>query len=145
MDDSVKRWRLRGHVYLWRYKGNAQNYPGWHLTADVAGCGSLLELIDLIGTSRFSSQAKVLLSVPGHPQLSAPNAGLPYTAAKSLDLYHSPTKLAPDHWQLEEINGRVCLEFGRKGLIDFRQGIVDVARYEGDYSIGSAGQQLWFW
>ena len=145
MDDIVKRWRLQGHVYLWRYKGDARNYPGWHLTADGPGCVSLLELIDLMGASRFSSEAQVPLSVPTEHQVGVPNAPLQHVPVRSLELYHSPTKVAPDHWQLTENAGRARLELGSEKLTELRQGISDIARHEGDYSIGAEGQELWFW
>src|SRR5688572_30111766 len=98
MDDAVKRWELRGHVYLWRYKGNARNYPGWHLTADAPACVALIELVDLMGGSRFSSSSPVPLSPPTEHQVGVPNAPLPHVAVEALELYHSPTKVTPDHW-----------------------------------------------
>ena len=39
------RWKQRGIISLWRYTENSRNYSGWHLTADAAGCASLLELL----------------------------------------------------------------------------------------------------
>jgi hypothetical protein len=144
MDDTVKRWRLQGDVYLWRYKGNARNYPGWHLTADTPGCASLLELIDLMRDSQFLSEAPIRLSQPTLRQISVPNAPLEHDPAKSLAVYHSP-KLVADHWRLSENDGRVRLEVGHDSLSELRKGIADVARHEGDYSIGATGQALWFW
>ncbi len=146
MDDAVKRWTLQGHVYLWRYQGvGVRHYPGWHLTADAPGCTSMLELIDLMHASPFAGRASVPLTAPGDRELSVPNAGLPHTAAASFELYHSPTKVPPAHWRLVADDGRVRLEAGREALAEVRRGIADVARHEGDYSIGADGQELWFW
>ena len=145
MDDNVKRWQMRGNVYLWRYKGNARNYPGWHLTADEPGCAALLELIDLMRASQFSSEAPIPLSQPSPRELVVPNAPREHIPANSLTVYHSPTKLAADHWRLTENDSRVRLEVGHDGLSELRNGIADVARHEGDYSIGATGQELWFW
>jgi hypothetical protein len=145
MDDLVKKWKLQGHVYLWRYKGTARNYPGWHLTADAPGCASLLELLDAMGTSHFASETRVPLSVPTDRQVGVPNAPLEHVAAKSLELYHSPTKVAPRHWQLTEDADRVRLELGRELVTELRRGIADVVRRAGDYCIGAEGQELWFW
>ena len=145
MDDAVRRWRLQGNVYLWRYKGNARNYPGWHLTADAPGCASLLELIDVMRHSQFSSEAPIALSQPTPREIGVPNAPLEHVPATSLTVYHSPTKLAADHWRLTESNGRVRLEVGHDSLSELLNEIANVAHHEGDYSIGAIGQELWFW
>jgi len=120
MDDSVKRWKLQGHAYIWRYQGNTRNYPGWHFTADAQGCVSLLELLDMMAASRFSSEAQVPLTVPTERQLGVPNAPLQYVPVNSLEIYHSPTKVTPDHWQLTENANRVRLEVGRETLGELR-------------------------
>jgi hypothetical protein len=47
-DPTVARWKQQGRVYLWRYKENRKNYPGWHFTADAVACNALLELFELM-------------------------------------------------------------------------------------------------
>jgi hypothetical protein len=136
---------LQGNVYLWRYKGNARNYPGWHLTANAQGCASLLELLDQMRGAQFSSEPAIPLSAPTQRQIGVPNAPLQPVPMKGFQLYHSPTKLAADHWHLAESNERVRLEVGHENLSVLRKGIADVARHEGDYSIGPTGEELWFW
>lgn len=145
MDNAVNRWRLQGNAYLWRYKGNARNYPGWHLTADAQACASLLELIDQMRDSQFSSEAPIPLSAPSGREIGVPNAPLEHVAMKGFVLYHSPATLAAGHWHLAENNQRVRLEVGHDNLIAIQKGIGDIARLKGDYSIGATGQELWFW
>jgi hypothetical protein len=145
MNEVVARWTLQGHLYLWRYKGDPRNYPGWHLTADADACQSLLGLIDSMQASEFSSRTEISLSTPTAVQFVLVNAPWQPVAAQSLTLSYYPSKFAPDHWRLVEDSGRVNLELGHQPLGDLRQGIVDVGRFKGDYCIGRDGEKLWFW
>lgn len=145
MNDAVRQWRLSGNVYLWRYKGNARNYPGWHLPADTLACASLLDLIKLMSDSQFTSEVMLPLSPPTPREIRLPNAKFIHLPATLLLIYYSPIKLTADHWQLTESNGRVRLEVGSDHLSEFQKGIAGIVPHENDYWIGVSGQELWFW
>ncbi len=43
----VKMLKQKGQIFLWRYKDNTRNYPGWHLCADCEGCQFVFEVLNL--------------------------------------------------------------------------------------------------
>ncbi len=145
MNEAVQRWKLQGRVYLWRYTGNARNFPGWHMNADSSACTSMMQLIDLMMSSSFTSKATLSLALPADVQLDVPNAPLKHRAATSLEILHSPRTMRYEHWLLTESGDQIHMELGREELGQFRKGIIDITHHEGDYCIGLDGQELWFW
>ena len=60
-----------GAVYLWTYVESSRSYEGWHLTADAAGCQSLLAAIDALATTGSMAiptlpPTAAILSVPNY-------------------------------------------------------------------------------
>src|SRR5579872_5538090 len=51
---SANAWALRGTVFLWRYRENVKNFPGWHLAANPEGSLALLELFGAVRESSTS-------------------------------------------------------------------------------------------
>lgn len=155
-DPSVTRWRQRGRVYLWRYKENTRNYPGWHMTADHEACTSLVELIDAMQVARWPSNATVAVSPPTDDILLVPNnrgGAARWTAPTSLKLKYTRDQVDADFWSLGLQGGTLILAMGATALATLQKGILDIANGKGDYCIGAdeahgtAGSDavLWFW
>ena len=144
-DSHVDRWMQRGRVFLWSYAGNPRNFCGWHITADDAGCESLLLLIDLMIQAEFKAKQIIDLTPPTASDLRVVGCTARAMAAKSLNLSHSKQRMAMDHWSLRAADRTVDLEAGKEHLEKLRKGIEDIRRGEGDYLIGIDGEELWFW
>src|ERR1044071_2745683 len=59
MDPQFKKFKLNGHVYLWKYRENTRNYPGWNITLDDQAIDSLLTLFGLMNESEFTSEVVI--------------------------------------------------------------------------------------
>ena len=141
-------WKQTGNVSLWRYTGNERNYPGWHLTADTAGCESLIALLDALAADGIPASRAVEITPPSKAQLGVPNNKSGSAA------WRSPSKLRvtfssdPADWSFPPDLEPAVLAVGSDRLAELREGISGIPHGRGDYSIGSAGNgssRLWFW
>lgn len=141
-------WKQSGNVSLWYYTGNERNYPGWHLTADAAGCDSLIALIDALAAYGCAAARSVEIRPPSSAQLKVPNN------KSGLAAWQAPSKLRiafsedPELWSFPLVLEPAALILGSDWLAPLRDGISGIARGRGDYSIGVAGNgswRLWFW
>lgn len=138
-------WKPSGSVSLWRYTENTRNYPGWHLTADAAGCDSLLDLLDALATEPGGYRT-IPLRAPDEAQLGVPNnRRSPHIAATKLQLTLSD---APADWRFPSDHDPASLTIGNDWLAPLRKGLLDITQGRGDYRIGnddSGSLKLWFW
>ncbi len=135
-----------GAVYLWTYLEQSASFPGWHLTADGAGCQALLVALDQLApggsiTLPTRPPTPAILAVPHNRRAQT-------RAASHLTFCHEAGRAV---WRLEERDGGVTFFASADRLITVRRRIVDVSRGRGDSWIGadykrsSREQRLWFW
>ncbi len=139
-------WKQAGSVALWRYKENQRNFPGWHLTADAAGCASLLTLLDALVADGGNRSRTVAVQAPTPAILSVPNNRS--SACRSPSKLRLSLSANPSEWSFPDLLEPATLTLGAEWVPELQRGIADIARGEGDYSIGSpSGEnlQLWFW
>jgi hypothetical protein len=135
----VKRHEI---VAVWRYQANTRNYPGYHLTADAAGCTLLQERVATLARG-IGRSAVLRLSPPTQRMLDIPNnhrgeAPCTYFAELHIEVAAAQLSISPD--------GRTCrLAATRADLRDLARGVDGIAQGRGDYCIGSGDQSLWFW
>ena len=141
-------WKQTGNVSLWYYTENEHNYPGWHLTADAAGCESLIALLDALAADGIPAFRAVEIKPPSKAQLGVPNN------KGGLAAWRSPSKLRvtfssdPTEWSFPPDLEPAVLTIGSDWLAPLREGVSGIPHGCGDYSIGSAGNgssRLWFW
>ncbi|MCF1423247.1 hypothetical protein [Mangrovimonas futianensis] len=48
MKAQIEKHKVSGKVYVWTYKDNNRNYPGWNFTTDLKASESLSELLNLM-------------------------------------------------------------------------------------------------
>ena len=141
-------WKQTGNVSLWRYTENERNYPGWHLTADTAGCDSLIALLDALVSDGIPAFRAVEITPLSKAQLGVPNN------KSGLAAWRSPGKLRvtfssdPAEWSFPPDLEPAVLAIGSDWLAPLQEGISGIPHGRGDCSIGFAGNgssRLWFW
>lgn len=141
------QWKQFGSVSLWYYTENERNYPGWHLTADAAGCQSLVALLEGLAAAGIAAFRTVEISAPSKAQLGVANN------KSGLAAWQAPSKLriavsqSPAEWSFPLDLDPACLTIGSDWLAPLCKGISGIPHGQGDYSIGpgSGGSRLWFW
>lgn len=151
-DRDVERWRQRGEVFLWRYRDRPRNYPGWHLSADPAGAGSLLALLRLMSDARYSSAQVVAISEPTPRVLSVPNYGRGSDAWQSAGRWQlrcTKAAASANEWKLAFTGSGLQLSVGERYLLALIGGVEDLAAGRGDYAISGEEADdhdcLWIW
>ena len=141
------RWKQRGIISLWRYTENSRNYPGWHLSADAAGCASLFELLQALRACSESTSRTVHITPPSSSTLKVPNYRSKWVAPTKWRIAFEPNKAATSLWSIETQEDSVHLTLGVTMIQELASGVKDIRRGEGDYSIGGSDEQprLWFW
>ena len=75
MTSGVKEWVQDGRLFIWRYSNPRQDWRGWHLAGDPAGCRSISNLLDRMNggepcyrTARLETVTDAVLGVPNYGQ-----------------------------------------------------------------------------
>lgn len=139
-------WKQSGRISLWRYTENERNFPGWHLSADAAGCQSLLALLEALAADRAGFRT-VAITVPTKPQLCVPNnkgGQAAWLAPNKLRVTFSP---APEEWCFPSTLDPAAITVGSAWVGRLQEGITGILKGQGDYSIGGdrGSLPLWFW
>jgi hypothetical protein len=153
-DPVVAKWKQSGEIFLWTYLENKKNYPGWHFSADRVGASSLLQLFDKMVIAKWSSFKDISISRPTHKILKIPNnknGKAKWRSPKTFRIKYAKHLVSNTHWSLEIKEQSVNLVVGLHKLNEFREGIENVMRSQGDYAIGPDDGLchndlcLWFW
>lgn len=137
---------MAGRIHLWRYRERTRNYPGFHLSADVAGADALLTLLDRLAKTRTPQISNITLDPVSTAALAIPNnRDATVTAYRHWDLIVDP-KFPPERLQFVVMNDRVHTELSPVQVESVAGGVRDIRERRGDYAIGDDDeQQLWFW
>jgi hypothetical protein len=151
-------WVQQGKVFLWRYREGVSNYPGGHLTADVAGCQSLEELLTKFVDTPRNRQAMVRVTRPTEDVLSVPNnrgGKAKWSSPEELQIEMLAESANPVEWRFQPKGFRFQLVAGKGKLLELRDAIRGIPRGKGDFAIGpeddspeSAAWEdmcLWIW
>jgi hypothetical protein len=137
MNGALEDWRQRGHLSLWRYNPMLRMYAGWHLTSDVDGCDSLLELLGSLASLGYPAHRTLALLDP--TRVSADRIfgehALKVHAPPKLRLSFDPSQIAP-RGVIEETADRLSISIGPEGLDELRCAITDLRSGTADFSIG---------
>lgn len=140
-DPKVAKWKQRGEVYCWRYRG-ASNYPGWNFSADQEGCASLREVLDLMISSPYSSKAIIRIARPTASVLAAVKGPDHWSSATELQLSHPKFTVEASHWSLTSKDGQVAVTIGVSGLKEIREGVNDVSQGQGDWAAPNDDEEI---
>jgi hypothetical protein len=149
MDSKISKYKVLGKIYIWKYKENKRNFPGWNLTVNNEGSKSLLNLLELLESSQYPSRKRVMLSEPTSKQLGVPNnrgGNARYKPARVLELRFKKFN-NEEIWRMAEQESVVILEFGTNKMRELKSAIAGVPEGKGDFGICDAEDEnvLFFW
>lgn len=135
-------------IYLWRYRENRRNYPGYHLTADARGCDDLVSVLTRHENATRVQRTRLALG-PVTPSILAVPANTRGNSTvvtfSSLELITDPNS-SPDHFRFAETHLHCQLELSTAQAGHVLEGVHDIQHGKGDYCVGGDGDQvIWFW
>jgi hypothetical protein len=137
-----------GRICLWRYTDAKHNHPGFHLSADVAGCNQLLRLLGTLAKARKSELGTVVLDPVGPAELAVPNArhgNARFSSYARWELLVDP-RFPPEQLRFVVTNDRVRTELSPAQVESLIGGVQDIREGRGDYGIGDEDEHmLTFW
>ena len=135
-------------IYLWRYKENKRNYPGYHLTADTVGCDLLIHLAEELEKSESAITHEIELSPVNEKILAVPNntrGNKTVVSFKFWNLVCIPT-VKKAHFVYDDLYPTCTLELSPQQAGCIAEGVRDIKNGRGDYCIGGKNDHLlWFW
>jgi hypothetical protein len=147
VDPKFKKYKLNGQLYLWHYRDNLRNYPGWNITIDDKGCDSLIDLFNQMEYSKYSSQVTLVASVPTRKQVRRANDDARFYHARYLELKFR--KGIGSYWQLTESPTTLMIQFGERKMIEFKGAVAKLKNREDDFAICNEMEDdesiLYFW
>lgn len=151
---SANTWDLRGKVFLWRYRENARNYPGWHCTADRAGSLSLIEFLGALQEASTAVWRTIPLSMPTREIRAVPNnqgGAARWWSPIRWSIAYDPNPELADTWTFPPDVDPAVLSIGTNAIPELTGGVTNLMNGLGDYSIRQqngkpeTSTQLWFW
>jgi hypothetical protein len=147
MDSQFAKFKFNGQLFLWKYRDNIRNYPGWNISLDPAGCDSFLSLLDLMEQSEYSSLVSFFVNEPSQEHLNIANRGARYKICKRIKLNHK--KQPDDLWHMNESTSALTITFGLPKLQELKESIEKVQSGDGDFAITEKKESeeniLYFW
>jgi site-specific DNA-adenine methylase len=144
MDTFIQKYNAIGKLYLWKFKGNVRNYPGWNLTADATSCDSLLNLFELMKFSRYPSRKTVNTENVTKNQVKV-CGDYSYISAQKLTLNYR--KGSEGLWYIHLDSNNLEISMGDEKLNELESAIKRVKVNEGDFAISDNNEEniLYFW
>jgi hypothetical protein len=146
MDPLIEKYKSYGSVYIWQYREKNPKRRHWNLTADEDGCSSLIELLELMQNSRFSSKKLFKTTSPTNQQISIPNNRNPEWHSKPALSLRS-LKENNCGWMLTAKNDSLEIVFCKEKLSELMEAIVKIKGGDGDFAISDDNDNnvLYFW
>lgn len=135
-------------VMLWRYRENRRNYPGYHLTANQAGCDVLRATFQSLAGATTHLEKILPLASLTQAVLGVPNnrAGNATVICFQRWLLASGPDFEGPYFVFGETETQCRLVLSREQCIRVCEGIEEMRRGRGDFSVGARAQQvLWLW
>ena len=135
-------------ICIWRFTSG--NRRSWHLSADRTGCARLITRIDRLLKSRGPASETIAIAAATRAVLSVPNnpsgQRVRETASpERLTLTYQGSAGDPEAFAIDADGPIATMHTGRAPLETLREGVADMSRGQGDWSMGSSEAELWFW
>jgi hypothetical protein len=149
MKAQIEKYKVIGKVYIWTYRDNQNNYPGWNLTVDKLASQSLSDLLDLMNACEWSSKKTFGLEVPTDLQIGVPNnqnGKARWKTVSNLTFNHRKNE-SINHWLIKTSKNNVEIQFGKNRLTELQAAINGIPHGKGDFAISSHDDEniLYFW
>ena len=133
-------------IHLWRYKDNRRNYPGYHLTANAAGCDQFAIALQTAIQNNRESTIRLHLHPVTNAILDVPNnTNAQHVALSTLEIIVDQQSVLPI-FNFTESHPTVRLRMNRGQAECILKGLDDIKHDKGDYCIGADGDNvIWFW
>ena len=146
MDQSIEKYKIKGIFYIWEFKEPNPNMKSWNFTADKFGCDSVIQLLQLMGGSKYPSQKIINATTPTDRQISVPNNRNSQWHSKNfieLKYLNSQSKV----WRLNSKSDTLEIVFDTPKLKELEQAIASLKAGNGDFAIGDDDDNniLYFW
>ena len=149
MKEEIEKYKVHGKVYVWSYKDNIRNYPGWNFTVDLKASESLSELLNLMSGCEWSTKTKITTELPTQSQLNVPNNqnGIAKWKSEPNLTFNYKTSESENHWMIKELDNGIEIQFGKAKLTELQNAINGIPKGNGDFAISDENEEsiLYFW
>jgi len=137
---DVNGWNQSGHVYAWRYPDIRRSFKGWHMTADDAGCASIVDLLDRLvaaGMVQYRSVAlsRVTSKISDVPTRHRPTRERPHACRITYDPAFADLAASFDE-------SRLIIRVGTDRAGELRAAFIEVSRGGGDFDLRPRDETL---
>jgi hypothetical protein len=147
-------------AWCWRYKENTRNYPGLHFTATAKACDAICKCLTQLRREPPPAHRTIPLKMlnPSDEQKVSGGQAFDSFPRLRISLQNQSDKLSQMSFRVQD--ARVYFDFTERWLSEFEQGLANVKRGVGDYSIepdenkcdgkplgqlDRKSECLWFW
>ena len=139
---QIEKYKVVGDIYVWKYRENQRNYPGWNFTMDKNASFSMVELLNLMDSCEWSSKKLILLSKPTQMQLDVPNnmkGKAKFKGYEELILNFRKTE-DENYWVITELKDCIEIKFGKNRLSELKNAIMGIPLGKGDFGISDENE-----
>lgn len=140
---EVYNWKQKGNLYLWRYKDNPKNYPGWQFAGDRVGVKSFCELLNLMQKEERNVKRTIQFSTPTEKELTIPGCNSKIVS-ESKAVLHCEVEGSIE-WCIKPYGDSMDIIADPYSIKGLRESLNKWLNGENDFSFGHAKNQLWFW
>jgi len=148
------------NVWCWKYLENTRNYPGLHLTAKADACDALLKCLWILEQEGHGAKRTIPLKSLDPKDEAKISGGQRFHCFSILKIFFYRETADLRQMCISEIDDIVLIESTEVRIQQLRQGIQDVRKGCGDYSIAPKKKrkenlllgdkdkkslELWFW
>ena len=137
MNYQIDKYKITGKIYVWKFRENQRNFPGWNLTVNDECAMGLNRLFELMEQSEFPSKKSIKTTTPTYNQLRVPNnlnGKAKWESKPTITLNYKKYE-NENLWEIIEEDDRIELRFGTAKMKELKKGINGIPKGEGDYGI----------
>lgn len=154
-DPKVDSWRQHGRILFWRDSRQVRNFPGWNLSADEQGLGSLLILLSCMHQARWTAQATMHVHAPDQSDFDLPVDEGSILNPAEFTLKYPVGKVTDTHWAWAGTSKHPVLTIGSAKLSQWQDAVKRLATGADDFCVHAEEQSkhdsdprrlsIWFW
>ena len=146
MEEAIRKFDLKGKIHFWEFREKNPNMRCWNFTANMQGCESFIQLLELMQSSPYSSKKSILLSTPEISQIEVPNnRNVNWRTKSKLNLIFKKNETSV--WSIKVPDDVLEISFGSEKMEKFINAVRQVKAGHGDFAISDDNDDnvLYFW